>query len=98
VVQQFRSIARNPIIIDAVLRELPEGTDRAQVARALASFDKVWDQVTPRDQERFTKRILRAVTYDGQTGRVTVSFASGRLKELIELGAAVPDAAEAERG
>jgi len=86
VVDQIRGIARHPAVIDEVMRSLPSETDRTRVARVLADFDSLWDQVPSRDQERLVKALLCKVTYDGRTGCVTLSFASQKLKEWVTVG------------
>jgi site-specific DNA recombinase len=56
--------------------------DPANVRRALREFDSIWEQMTPREQERFVKTLVEQVTYDGRTGKVTVGFRTAGIRQL----------------
>lgn len=56
--------------------------DPADVRRALREFDAIWEQMTPREQERFVKTLVEQVTYDGRTGKVTVGFRTAGIRQL----------------
>jgi hypothetical protein len=89
VVEQIRGVGRNPMMLTAVMHQLEEsGADdirREDVALALREFDGLWSQLAPREQEEFIKRLVEGVTFDGQTGTVTVGFRSAGLKQLCLL-------------
>ncbi len=59
-----------------------EGVDRAHVATTLRNFDSLWQQMSPREQEKLVKALVDRVTYDGRTGAVTVGFRSAVLKQM----------------
>jgi site-specific DNA recombinase len=89
VVDQIRGVGRNPIMLTAVMQHLQESgfgdVPREEVAQALQEFDGLWRRFSPREQEQFIKTLVETVSYDGQTGTVTVSFRSARLKQLCLL-------------
>ena len=89
VVDQIRGIGRNPMMLTAVMKHLDESgfgdVPREDVAQALREFDGLWRQLPPREQEQLIKTLVETVTYDGQTGTVTVSFRSAGIKQLCLL-------------
>jgi site-specific DNA recombinase len=89
VVDQIRGVGLNPMMLTVVMHQLEEsGADdirREDVARALREFDGLWNELAPREQEEFIKRLVEGVTFDGQTGTVTVGFRSAGLKQLCVL-------------
>ncbi|VTU02475.1 resolvase : Resolvase domain protein OS=Isosphaera pallida (strain ATCC 43644 / DSM 9630 / IS1B) GN=Isop_2455 PE=4 SV=1: Resolvase: Recombinase: Zn_ribbon_recom [Gemmataceae bacterium] len=48
--------------------------DEGQATRALAAFDPVWGTLTPREQARVVGLLIEAVSFDGRTGAVAVTF------------------------
>jgi site-specific DNA recombinase len=44
------------------------------VETALTSFDPIWESMTLRDQIRLIQVVVKQVDYDGETGRVTITF------------------------
>jgi site-specific DNA recombinase len=89
VVDQIRGVGRNPMMLTAVMKHLEEtgfgDVPREDVARALREFDGLWRQLSPREQEQLIKALVETVSYDGQTGTVTVSFRSAGIKQLCLL-------------
>jgi site-specific DNA recombinase len=89
VVDQVRGVGRNPMMLTAVMKHLEEtgfgDVPREDVARALREFDGLWRQLSPREQEQLIKALVETVSYDGQTGTVTVSFRSAGIKQLCLL-------------
>ena len=59
-----------------------ECVDRAHVSIVLRDFDRAWQQMTPREQEKLVKSLVHHVTYDGPTEAVTVAFRSAALKQM----------------
>jgi len=51
-----------------------ELVDDAEVAAALGEFDQVWDALAPREQARLLELLIERVEYDGQQGRVSLTF------------------------
>jgi site-specific DNA recombinase len=89
VVEQIRGVGRNPMMLTAVMERLEvsgvHDVGREDVAQALREFDGLWNELAPREQEEFIKRLVEGVTFDGQTGTVTVGFRSAGLKQLCLL-------------
>lgn len=48
--------------------------DQSEIAAAMASFDPVWDALTPREQTRVIELLVERVDYDGERGKVAVTF------------------------
>jgi len=61
--------------------------DREEVSAALASFVPVWEQLSPREQERVVRLLVERVEYDGKAGEVAITFRPAGIKTLaIEAG------------
>ena len=58
--------------------------DEDEAADALALFDPVWAEMTPREQARVVALLVEQVVYDGKRGRVTITFAPSGIKTLAE--------------
>ena len=56
--------------------------DVADVRKTLREFDRIWAEMTPREQEKFVKTLVEQVTYDGRSGEVTVGFRTAEIKQL----------------
>lgn len=52
------------------------------LVRALREFDVLWEEMKPREQEKFVKTLVEKVTYDGRTGKVTVGFRTAGIPQL----------------
>jgi site-specific DNA recombinase len=48
--------------------------DQSEIAAAMASFDPVWKAMTPREQTRVIELLVERVDYDGEHGKVAVTF------------------------
>lgn len=59
-----------------------EAVDADDLTKALASFDPVWESLTPREQCRIIRLLVERVAYDGRTRNVTVTFRSCGIKAL----------------
>lgn len=59
-----------------------QSADPAAVVQALREFDGLWEQMTPREQEKFVKALVEQVSYDGRTGKVTVGFRTGGIQQM----------------
>lgn len=60
---------------------------------ALTSFDPIWESMTLREQIRLIQVVVQRVDYDGETGRVTITFNPIGVKRRAEH--ATKDLAEA---
>jgi site-specific DNA recombinase len=59
-----------------------QSADPAGVAQTLREFDGLWEQMKPREQEKFVKTLVEQVSYDGRTGMVTVGFRTGGIQQM----------------
>lgn len=68
--------------------------DEADVARALADFDQMWETLAPREQARVLELLVERVDYDGEHGRISLTFHATGIKSLTqELASHQEDAA-----
>jgi site-specific DNA recombinase len=58
--------------------------DEAEVARALANFDPVWDTLTPHEQARLIGLLVERVEYDGGQGKVSLTFHAAGIRTLAD--------------
>jgi site-specific DNA recombinase len=72
-----------------------EMVDEREVARALAAFDPVWETLSPKEQARVVRLLVKRVDYDGAAGKVAVAFHTSGLLGLAN-GAATPGRKEEE--
>jgi site-specific DNA recombinase len=61
-------------------------------ARALASFDPVWETLSPRERARLLQLLIERVDYDGRDGTISITFYPSGIKALAD-GAIAGDAA-----
>lgn len=54
----------------------------ADVEEALRGFNGLWQQMPPKEQERFIKMLVNEVRHDGRTGTVTLAFRSAGIRQL----------------
>jgi site-specific DNA recombinase len=73
---QLRSVS------DQLAETVDQITDPASVLRALREFDVLWEEMKPREQEKFVKTLVEQVTYDGRTGKVIVGFRTAGIRQL----------------
>ena len=55
-----------------------------EVTDALAAFDPVWETLTPKEQARIVHLLVERVEYDGERGKVTMTFRPSGLRALGE--------------
>jgi len=65
----------------AISREL---VDEHQITTALAAFDPVWDELSPREQSRVLRLLIERVDYDGEQGTISITFRPGGIKTLSD--------------
>jgi site-specific DNA recombinase len=61
-----------------------EIVDEGEVADALAAFDPVWETLSPREQARVIRLLVRRVEYDGEAGTVSLVFHPEGLRSLAD--------------
>jgi site-specific DNA recombinase len=68
--------------------------DETEAARALADFAKLWESLAPREQSRVLELLIERVDYDGEHGRISLTFHTNGIKSLThELASHQEDAA-----
>ena len=50
----------------------------------MESFEDVWKAMNLDEQRNLLRQLVEKVGYDGRTGKVTVSFKSAAVKELVQ--------------
>jgi len=61
-----------------------KSVDEAELARALALFDPVWDSLSPGEQARALHLLIERVTYDGRDGTLAITFRPTGIKALAD--------------
>ncbi len=54
------------------------------VAKALGTFDPVWESLTPNEQARVVHLLVERVDYDGANGNVSITFRPSGIKTLAD--------------
>lgn len=67
-----------------ILRREKQRIDEKELRRTMESFEDVWKAMNLGEQRTLLRQIVEKVGYDGRTGKVTVSFKSAGVKELIQ--------------
>jgi site-specific DNA recombinase len=70
-----------------ILRREKQRIDEKDLRRTMESFEDVWKAMNLEEQRTLLRQIVEKVGYDGRTGKVTVSFKSAGVKELVQKGA-----------
>jgi len=56
--------------------------DEADVARAVAEFDPIWEALSTHEQARLLHLLIKRIDYDGRDGMISITFHSGGIKTL----------------
>lgn len=54
------------------------------ITKVLASFDQLWDSLSPREQARVLELLIERIDYDGQHGSVSLTFHPCGIKALTQ--------------
>ena len=69
--------------IDSELMSLGrEQISETEVVDALREFDQLWNVLAPREQARLLELLIERVQYDGENGRVSITFHPCGLRSL----------------
>jgi site-specific DNA recombinase len=68
----------------AAAREQAPDVDEADLRRALALFDPVWDALHAQEQARVLRLLIDHVSYDREAGTVEVAFRPTGIQALAE--------------
>jgi site-specific DNA recombinase len=69
-------------VTDEAERLARERLDDAEVAKALAEFDGVWEMLTPAEQGKLLQLLIQRVDYDGRDGNLEITFHETGFKAL----------------
>jgi site-specific DNA recombinase len=58
--------------------------DLHEVASALSQFDRLWETLSPRERARIVHLLVERVAYDGEGGKVSITFRPTGIKTLTE--------------
>lgn len=73
--ERTRTAERRATEIREQIRAITARTiDHSEVTAAMAKFDPVWKSLTPREQARVIELLVERVDYDGEHGKVAVTF------------------------
>jgi site-specific DNA recombinase len=67
-----------------ILRREKQRIDEKELRRTMESFDDMWKAMNLEEQRGLLRQLVEKVGYDGRTGKVTVSFKSVGVKELVQ--------------
>jgi site-specific DNA recombinase len=67
-----------------ILRREKQRIDEKELRRTMDSFGEVWKAMNLDEQRNLLRQLVEKVGYDGRTGKVTVSFKSAEVKELLQ--------------
>ncbi len=87
VVEQIRAIGKDEGLLAQVLeaaRSQAPTVDEADLRRALALFDPVWDALHAKEQARVLTLLIERVDYDGDAGTVEIAFRATGIQALAE--------------
>ena len=74
----------HPEIRDDSLALSRQMVSTQEVTDALAALDPVWETLAPKEQARIVRLLVERVEYDGEKGKVTMTFRPSGLRALGE--------------
>jgi site-specific DNA recombinase len=77
-----RAEMRLTTVREDIARVQHEAVNRDDVAAALAAFDPVWGELSPKEQARVIQLLVERVGYDGKNGTVSITFHRTGIKAL----------------
>ena len=81
-------IAHNERRINTVLSDIRKISNnlltQQDVETAMTTFDPIWESMTLREQIRLVQVVIKQVDYDGESGRVTITFNPIGIKKRAE--------------
>ncbi len=58
--------------------------DERDAARALKTFDPIWETLSPREQARLLQLLIERIDYDGREGTISITFRPSGIKTLTD--------------
>jgi len=59
-------------------------TEHGEVAAILANYDALWDCLAPREQSRIVELLVERVGYDGNAGKISITFRPSGIQRLAQ--------------
>jgi site-specific DNA recombinase len=75
---------RAEVLRKEILRREKQRIDEKELRRTMESFEDVWKAMNLDEQRNLLRQLVEKVGYDGRTGKVTVSFKSAAVKDLVQ--------------
>jgi site-specific DNA recombinase len=83
--ERIAAAQRRLVEVHDQAERLRRGTiDPAEVARALAEFDSVWESLSPHEQARLLRLLIERIDYDGRDGLISITFHPSGIKTLVD--------------
>jgi site-specific DNA recombinase len=67
-----------------ILRREKQRIDEKEIRSTMRDFENIWKTMALAEQRELLHQLVEKVGYDGRTGKVTVSFRSAAVKELVQ--------------
>jgi site-specific DNA recombinase len=67
-----------------IARREKQRIDDGELRHAMVNFESVWKTMNLEEQRILLQQLVEKVGYDGRTGKITVSFKSAGVKELVQ--------------
>jgi site-specific DNA recombinase len=82
--EALRKAEQRTTTVNAEILKLErEHIDQSEVAAAaLAAFDPLWGELSPKEQPRLIQLLVARVAYDGKQGTVAITFHPSGIKTL----------------
>ncbi len=83
--ERIAAAQRRLVEVRDQIERLRRGTiDPAEVARALAEFDPLWESLTSHEQGRLLHLLIERIDYDGREGVISITFHPTGIKTLLD--------------
>ena len=73
---------RSALVREELAKTTTKTVDEDDLAKALAGFNPIWDELSPREKSRIVRLIVKEVQYDGRDKSVRLVFRSSGVKRL----------------
>jgi site-specific DNA recombinase len=81
--ERIGNAERRATEINVQIDALEQGSlNEYEVEAALASFDPLWESLTPRERGRVIQLLIERVDYDGGAGKLSITFHPTGIKSL----------------
>jgi site-specific DNA recombinase len=81
--EQFRKVEQGLTKVrEQILALQKQRIDCTEVSAALAHFDPLWEQLSPKEQERVIQLLVQRIDYDGRAETISISFRPSGIRAL----------------